>query len=146
MTISPAGIRLLKFYEGCRLTAYKDAVGVWTIGYGSTGPHVKEGMTITQEQAEALLKQDLQRFEKGVRELVKVPLTQGQYDSLVSLAFNVGLGALGNSTLLKKLNIMDYNGAARQFGEWIMGGNTILRGLVRRRVAEVVLFMGGSPP
>lgn len=132
------------------MTAYKCPAGVWTIGFGHTGTvdgkPITEGMTITAEKAEELLRGDLRRFEKGVLERVKVPLTQSQFDSITSLAFNIGLGAFGDSTVLKRLNAMDYSGAARAFGLWVKAKGMILEGLVRRRVAEIVLFMGGAPP
>jgi len=142
MKISDKGLSLIKEFEGCKLTAYKDIVGVLTIGYGSTGTHVKEGMTISQERAEALLREDVLRFEQCVNKLVKVELTQNQFDALVSFAFNLGCGNLGSSTLLKKLNARDYQGAADQILRWNRAGGKIVNGLVRRREAERTLFLG----
>lgn len=141
MKISQKGIDLVKSFEGLELKAYKDSVGVATIGYGSTGSHVSMGMTITKEQAEQLLKKDLERFEKGVSELVKVPLNQTQFDALVSFSFNLGLGNLKSSTLLKKLNTSDYNGAADEILRWNRAGGKVLAGLTRRRIAERDLFL-----
>ncbi len=143
MKISTAGLNLIKEFEGCETTAYVCPAGVLTIGYGSTGSHVTPGKTITEAEAEALLLKDLTRFEKAVNELVKVPMTQGMYDALVSFAFNCGEGALGESTLLRKLNAgEDPNTTAKaELPRWTNGG---LAGLVRRRAAEVELFCSGG--
>ena len=144
MKISAKGLALIKEFEGCELTAYVCPAGVLTIGVGSTGPHVTPGMTITQAEAEALLLKDLVRFEKAVNELVKVPLSQGAYDALVSFTFNCGEGAFADSTLLRELNEgKDPNLTAKsQLPRWTNGG---LAGLVRRRAAEVELFCSGAP-
>ena len=142
MKISQKGLDLIKNFEGLELKAYKDSVGILTIGYGSTGSHVKSGMTITAEQAEELLKQDVSRFEKGVNDLVKVSLTQNQFDALVSFSFNLGLGNLKSSTLLKKLNASDYTGAVNEFLRWNRAGGKVLNGLTRRRQAEKDMFEG----
>lgn len=141
MKISQKGTDLIKSFEGLELKAYKDSVGVTTIGYGSTGSHVSMGMTITKEQAEQLLKKDLERFEKGVSDIVKVPLNQNQFDALVSFSFNLGLGSLKSSTLLKKLNFSDYIGASKEFERWNRAGGKVLAGLTRRRIAERDLFL-----
>lgn len=142
MKISQKGLNLIKSFEGLELKSYKDSVGVLTIGYGSTGSHVKSGMVITKEQAEELLKEDVSRFEKGVNGLVKVPLTQNQFDALVSFSFNLGLANLKSSTLLRKLNTSDYSGAAKEFLRWNRAGNKVLAGLTRRRQAEKDMFEG----
>ena len=142
MKISKKGLDLIKTFEGLELKAYKDSVGVLTIGWGSTGSHVKPGMSITKEQAEELLKQDVSRFEKGVNDLVKVPLIQNQFDALVSFSFNLGLGNLKSSTLLRKLNASDYSGAASEFLRWNRAGGVVLKGLTRRRQAEKDMFEG----
>lgn len=141
MKISQKGVGLVKKFEGLELKAYKDSVGVVTIGYGSTGPHVFMGQVITESQAEALLIKDLSRFESGVTELVKVPLTQNQFDALVSFSFNLGLGNLKSSTLLKKLNAKDYIGASKEFERWNKAGGKVLNGLTRRRLDEKELFL-----
>ena len=102
MKISNEGLSIIKHFEGMRLIAYRDAVNVLTIGYGHTGPDVTEGMKITEEQAEDLLRKDVERFEVGTEGLTApVTLTQNEFDALVSFSYNVGLGALGESTLLK---------------------------------------------
>lgn len=141
MNISEKAVDFIKSFEGLELKAYKDSVGVLTIGYGSTGPHVTVGMTITESQAETLLKKDLSRFEKGVDDMVKVPLNQNQFDALVSFSFNLGLGNLKSSTLLRKLNSLDYAGAANEIPRWDKAGGKILKGLTRRRLAEKELFL-----
>jgi lysozyme len=140
MQISQQGIDFIKQEEGVRLKAYPDADGVWTIGYGHT-KGVHEGMVITQEEAENLLKQDLETFETGVANLVKVPLDQHQFDALVSFSYNLGLGNLAGSTLLHKLNDKDYQGAAAEFGKWVHARHQVLPGLVARRQAEEKMFL-----
>ena len=139
MHTSQKGLDLIKSFEGLRLSAYKDVVGVVTIGYGTT-TGVKMGDTITKERAEELLREDVKRFEGYVDRLVKVPLTQGQHDALVSFVYNLGPGALEKSTLLDQLNRGDYDSAAEQFDRWVFAGGQKLAGLVRRRAAERALF------
>ncbi|MFM7428090.1 MAG: lysozyme [Elainella sp.] len=139
--INSKGIRLLKSFEGLELKAYQDAVGVWTIGYGTTRG-VRPGMVITEAQAEDLMKQDLRRFEQAIQDLVTVPLTSDQFSALVSFAYNVGEGALASSTLLRLLNQKNYQGAAEQFLRWDKAGGQALLGLTRRRRAERALFLG----
>lgn len=138
--LNRAGIDLVKQFEGLRLKAYKCPAGVWTIGYGHTGKDVEKGMVITEAQAEALLVSDLSKFADGVRRRVKVPLNSNQFSALVSLAFNIGLGAFGKSTLLRKLNAGNYDAAPAQILRWNKVGDKELRGLTRRREAEVVLW------
>lgn len=141
MKISQKGIKLIQDFEGLALKAYKDPIGIWTWGYGSTGPHVTPDKVGTKEEAEQLLKKDLERFEKGVSEIVKVPLNQNQFDALCSFAFNLGIGNLKSSTLLKKLNASDYKGAADEILRWNRAGGKVLAGLTRRRIAERDLFL-----
>ncbi|HEY9619488.1 MAG TPA: lysozyme [Crinalium sp.] len=138
--INSRGLQLLKSFEGLSLTAYRDVVGVWTIGYGTTAG-VKPGMKITQKQAEALLRRDLQRFERAVSNLVKVPLTDNQFAALVSFTYNVGERALATSSLLRVLNQRNYRGAADQFLRWNRAGGRAIAGLTRRRQAERSLFL-----
>jgi len=142
MYISKQGLELIKQFEGLRLKAYKCPAGIWTIGYGHT-KGVYPGMTITEELADKFLVDDIWYFERGVESLVAVPLTQGQFDALVSFAFNVGADGLGDSTLLKKLNSGDYAGAADEFPKWVYSRGKKLKGLVRRRAAERELFLTG---
>lgn len=141
MNTSKNGREAIKLFEGLRKTAYKCPAGVWTIGYGHTGPDVVEGLTITTQRAEVLLLKDLIKFEKGVQELVKVPLTQGQFDALVSFTYNLGLGSLRSSTLLRLLNSRKYKEAANEFDKWVYAGNRKLEGLVRRRRKEKEMFL-----
>lgn len=148
--LSQNGLDLIKGFEGLRLSAYQDSAGVWTIGYGHTG-NVKPGDRITQAQADELLQKDTAWAQQAVRDQVKVPLSQGQFDALTSFTFNLGAGALEKSTLLKKLNAGDYAGAQAEFGKWVHAGGEVLQGLVRRRAAEADLFgnnapQGGSAP
>ncbi|MEI9758058.1 lysozyme [Enterobacter hormaechei] len=146
MQTSEKGIALIKQFEGCKLTAYQDSVGVWTIGYGWTQPvdgkPIRAGMTINQETAERLLKTGLVSYESDVSRLVKVGLTQGQFDALVSFTYNLGARSLSTSTLLRKLNAGDYAGAADEFLRWNKAGGKVLNGLTRRREAERDLFLG----
>lgn len=141
MKISQTGLDLIKSFEGLRLKAYQDVVGIWTVGFGSTGPHVKPGMVITAKQAEDLLRDDVSRFEACVDKQVTVPLTQNQFDALVSFAFNLGCVNLASSTLLRKLNAKDYKGASLEFVKWNRAGGKVLAGLTRRREAEKALFL-----
>lgn len=140
MNISETGIQLIKKFEGCSLKAYKCPAGIWTIGYGHTSG-VKEGQTITKKEAEAYLKQDLTTFETLVSNLVTVAINQNQFDALVSFCYNLGPGNLRSSTLLKRINAGDFNGAAEEFDRWIYAGGKKLSGLVKRRAAEKALFL-----
>ncbi|WP_431614191.1 lysozyme [Enterobacter hormaechei] len=145
MQTSDKGIALIKQFEGCKLTAYQDSVGVWTIGYGWTQPvdgkPIRAGMTIKQETAERLLKTGLVSYESDVSRLVKVGLNQDQFDALVSFTYNLGARSLSTSTLLRKLNAGDYAGAADEFLRWNKAGGKVLNGLTRRREAERALFL-----
>lgn len=122
-----------------KLKAYKCPAGVWTIGYGHTGK-VKEGDLITAETAEKLLLKDVLKFEKGVTKLLKVEVTDNQFNALVSFAFNLGLNNLKNSTLLRMINAGDANIAGPQFLRWVYAGGKKLKGLIRRRKEEKGLF------
>lgn len=143
--INEDGLAIVKGFEGLELHAYQDSVGVWTIGYGHTAvagpPDVYAGQSITEAEAEAILRRDLEMFENGVRDLVQVSLNSNQFSALVVFSFNVGLGALADSTLLRKLNAGDYAGAANEFPRWVKAGGRTLAGLVRRREAEKALFL-----
>lgn len=145
MVISSNGIKLISEFEGCYLEAYLCPAKVWTIGIGTTiypnGIKVKDGDTCTLEQANEYLAHDMKEFEKTINNFVKVDLTQNQFDALVSLSYNIGSNAFKNSTLLKKLNNKDYQGAADQILVWNRGDGKVLKGLVRRREAERALFL-----
>jgi len=141
MHMSQAGLdNLLKHFEGCKLKAYRCPAGILTIGYGHTSaagnPEVTEGMTITQDEAETILKRDLIKYEKPVADMVKVQLTQNQFDVLVDFAYNAGVNNLKTSTLLKKVNAGDLDAVPDELMKWTKGGGKVLTGLVRRRQAE----------
>lgn len=138
--LNNAGLRLIKEFEGCKLEAYQDIVGIWTIGYGHTRT-ARAGMKITKEQAEELLLEDLKSCEATIYREVKVRLTRNQFSALVSFIFNLGSGAFQKSTLLKKLNTTDYSGAATEFLRWNKAGGQEVPGLTRRRQAERELFL-----
>lgn len=141
MRINEEGLKLLKKFEGCKLKTYRCVAGILTIGYGHTGKDVTEGMTITKAQAEELLLKDLERFEAGVEDLLKVKVSENQFSALVSFAYNIGLNALSGSTLLKKLNAGDIIGAADQFLRWNRAAGKEVQGLTNRRNAERDLFL-----
>lgn len=136
------GLLLIKSFEGLRLKAYRDPVGIWTIGYGTTRD-VRPDMSISEAEAEQLLQQDLIRFEQAISEAVVAPVNDNQFSALVSFTYNVGSGALRSSTLLKLLNDrQDIHGAADEFPRWNRAGGRVLEGLTRRRNAERALFLG----
>ena len=145
MQISQNGVAVLKYFESCHLEAYPDpgtGGAPWTIGWGHTGPEVKPGLKWSQDMADRTLMKDLHKFETAVSAVVRVPMTQGQFDALVCLTYNIGIGAFQNSTLLKLLNARNYDGAAEQFKRWNKAAGKTLRGLTRRRAAEQCLFLG----
>lgn len=139
-TTSQRGLDLIENAEGLHLRAYQDGIGVWTIGYGHTRG-VRPGMVITAADAQAYLRSDIATAERGVNTLVTVDINQNQFDALVDFTFNLGSGALAGSTLLRRLNDGDYEGAANEFGLWVYAGGKIEPGLVRRRSAEKALFL-----
>jgi lysozyme len=141
LAYSSRGIALTKQFEGLRLTAYQDSVGVWTIGHGHTGADVHPGLTITQSEASALLLKDMDNAVADVNRLVKVSLTQNQFDALVDFVFNAGAGNFSGSTLLRNLNAGNYAAAAAQFARWVHAGTQTRPGLVARRKAEQRLFL-----
>ncbi len=158
LRISADGLDLVKDFEASGqivlgsanehyLTAYQDSAGVWTIGYGHTGLHhndgtVKRGRVIKLAEAEALLRGDMAASEADVRDCVCTPLFQYQFDALVSFQFNTG--ALRKSSLLRYLNAGSVDAAANEFGKWIHAGGRVLNGLIRRRLAEQLLFKNGN--
>ena len=145
MVVSLFGIDLICGFEGLRLKAYDDGVGVWTIGFGTTiypnGIRVKKGDICTEAQAKAYMAHDLKKFESAVNNAVTVPLNQNQFDALVSLAYNIGTNAFKNSTLVKKLNAGDIHGASDQFDVWVNAGGKRMQGLVNRRAKEKEVFL-----
>jgi GH24 family phage-related lysozyme (muramidase) len=136
------GLLLIKSFEGLRLKAYRDAVGIWTIGYGTTRG-VQPDMSISEIEAERFLQEDLTRFEEAICEAVTVPINDNQFSALASFTYNVGPGALRSSTLLKMLNARDdMRRVADEFPRWNKAGGRVLEGLTRRRNAERSLFLG----
>lgn len=153
--VSKAAVDLMQEFEGCKLQAYPDPGSAdgkpWTIGWGSTGAGIGPGVTWTQEQADARFLADLAKFEDGVTRLIgSSPTSQGQFDALVCIAYNIGLDedadtiaeGLGDSTLLRKHKAGDFEGAAKAFHSWRFNDGREMRGLVRRRAAEAKLYQG----
>jgi len=141
-TYSEKGLALTKSFEGLRLEAYRDCAGVWTVGYGHTGPGVVEGVTVNDAEAQMLLLADLEDAVRCVNLRVTVGISQSKFDALVDFCFNAGRGNFVKSTLLRKANTGDFDGAAAQFGLWVHAGGEVVTGLVRRRKAEAALFSG----
>lgn len=142
MKLNQAGIDLIKAFEGCKLTVYKDAVGLPTVGYGHMDKTLLVGSRIDQAEADSLLATDLAKVALRVYQLVKTTtLTDNQLSALVCLAFNIGTGNLASSTLLKRVLMGDFVGAADQFLVWNKAGGQVLDGLTRRRKAERTLFL-----
>ena len=141
MNISQEGLGLIKKFEGCELEAYVCAAGVWTIGYGST-KEVKEGDKISQEEADKLLLHEMDEYEGYITDNVTVDLKQNQFDSLVSWVFNLGPTNLKASTMLKVLNLGNFEGVPEQMKRWNKANGKTLDGLIRRREAEALLFEG----
>ncbi len=139
MQYSNKGLSLTESFEGCKLTSYQDSVGVWTIGYGHTR-NVTQGMTCTQEQAEAWLEQDISLAVLCVNSDVKDVVTQGEFDALVDFIFNLGVGAFEHSTLLEYVNAGNFDAAAAQFPRWDLACGHVMAGLLRRRMAEQAVF------
>lgn len=161
--LGPDGTRLCHHYEALKLEAYPDPASPlavaqrrgkptaglsgapWTIGWGDTGPDVVPGLAITAQEADERFARRMAReFEPAVRRLVKVELTQRQFDALVIFAYNVGIGNFEDSTLLRMVNAGDMTGATGQFKRWNKAGGIQLKGLDRRRYAEAYVFAGGD--
>lgn len=154
MRTSQQGIALMHYFESCKLRTYRCAAGVPTIGWGHTGPDVRVGMVITQNEADALFRKDLERVERDVNGLLRVRATQPEFDALVCLAYNIGTDidaddiaeGLGDSTLLKMVNAGNTDAAADEFPKWnkgrVNGIKQVIPGLVTRRRAERALFLG----
>lgn len=141
MNYGPKGLALTKSFEGCSLDAYQDATGVWTLGYGHTGPDVTEGLVWTQEQADAALVADTQWANAVVNTLVTSQVNQNQHDALVDFVYNCGSGNFRGSTLLTLVNLGRFQQAAEQFQLWVHAGGEVIPGLIRRRTAEAALFL-----
>jgi lysozyme len=144
MKITIEGLALIKEFEGFRSAAYRDAVGVWTIGYGHTSmagaPHVKAGLVVTKAEANDILARDVEQFADGVRKLLQVNLSPTQFSALVSFSYNVGLGNFKKSSVLAAVNRRDFAAVGRRLQLWTKAGGRVLPGLVRRRAAEAALF------
>ncbi|NHK29203.1 lysozyme [Parvularcula flava] len=149
LTTSRAGRQLIRHFEGLVLVAAPCPAGIPTVGVGHTGDDVRLGMVITRADADRLLTRDLKRFEAVVKDAVTVPLSQGEFDALVSLVFNIGEGAFRSSTCLKRLNAGDRDGAAEALTWWnkatVNGEKVEVDGLTRRRKAEADLFFNSKP-
>lgn len=140
----PQAVDFIVEHEGLRLEAYRDVAGYWTIGVGhlvTTDKAAPQPDPITEEQARAILAEDLLRFAVVIEAAVIVPLSANQFSAVLSLAFNVGGRAFANSTLVRKLNAGDTAGAAREFARWRKAGGRVVPGLVKRRADERELFM-----
>lgn len=143
MQCNERGRNLIKSFEGLRLEAYRCPAGILTIGYGSTGPHVKTGMVITPGEADRLFDKDLSRFEVGVTAMLcGVPTSEDEFSAMCSLAFNIGLQRFATSTLLKRHKAGNKIGTANAFLSWVFAGKRKLPGLIRRREAERSLYLG----
>lgn len=147
MKITDETMRLIRDYEGMKLTAYKDPGSKnglpITIGYGTTkidGKDIKLGTKITKEQADEYFKKDIEKFAEGVRSRVKVKLNDNQFGALVSFSYNVGLGAFGSSTLLKKLNAGDFKSVPSELRKWNKNDGKVMQGLINRREKEIKLW------
>lgn len=143
MKTSDKGIQLIKDFEGFSSKPYLCPANKWTIGYGWTHGVTKDSKPITETEATKLLADGLSSYETGVLDCVDVDLQQCEFDALVSFAYNLGIHSLRTSTLLKKLNQGDYEGAADQFLRWSKANGTVLAGLTRRREAEREMFLNG---
>jgi lysozyme len=146
---SQRGVDLIKKFEGFRAQAYKCSAGTWTVGYGSTrlwGRPVREDDTITLAEAEAQLRLDVEQFERDVLEAVSWPLTQPEFDALVSFTYNVGAAAMRRSTLVRLLNQGHVHEAADEFLRWDLANGQRVAGLTRRRAAERAMFLEGLQP
>lgn len=144
----PLAAKIVKAFEGCELKAYPDPGSgndPWTIGWGATGPGIAKGVSWTQAQADARLLDDLQRFGDSVAKLIgDAPTNAHQFAALVSLSYNIGLGNLGKSTLLRKHKAGDFDGARAQFAVWNRASGNIMKGLTRRRAQEAALYGQGA--
>jgi lysozyme len=148
MFMTEEGLELIRQFEGFRGAAYRDPVGVWTIGYGHTSmagaPEVTPGLTISESEGAAILARDVDQFAKGVRALLRVDVSDGQFSALVSFAYNVGLGALKKSSVLTAVNARDFAAVPRRLQLWVKAGGHVLPGLVKRRAAEAALFAASA--
>ena len=138
--ITQDGLDFIQDVEGCKLFAYLDTGGVWTIGVGHTGPEVVKGLTCSMEQALQWLKEDSEEAQEAIRQSVEGLLTQNQFNALVSFVFNVGINAFKKSTMLKLINKGDFDGAAKEFTKWNKDNGKEILGLSKRRILEQSVF------
>lgn len=144
MNLSQNGINLIKKFEGFKADAYQDGGGVWTVGYGTTfiyGRHVIKGDHLDEPAAQDYMIKTANGFLQSVSSFIKVQLTQNQIDAIACFIYNLGVDQFENSTLLRKLNAKDFQGAADQFSRWIYDNGQVVQGLIRRRAAERSLFL-----
>ena len=138
---------MIQRWESCRLVAYQDSNGVWTIGWGHTGKvgavDIGPGLEITQVAADAIFQDDLTQAEQAVENLLAGPANQDQFDAMVSLTYNAGRQTFHDSAVLQRFNAGDYSGAAEAFSHIVWSGARILEGLVHRRASEIVRWFGG---
>ena len=148
MRTSNQGRALIRMFESFSATPYRCPAGAWTIGFGCVIGNDEvayyQKHPVSKRQAIELFDSRIETFEDGLAELIKVPVKQHQWDALVSLVFNIGVYAFGNSTLLRRLNKADYADAAKEFSRWVYSNGRVLRGLVRRRTREQILFATGE--
>ena len=138
--VTKEGLDFIQDVEGCKLFAYLDTGGVYTIGVGHTGPEVVKGLTCSMEQALQWLKEDSEEAQEGIRKWIKVLLTQNQFNALVSFVFNVGVNAFSKSTMLKLINKGDFDGASNEFPKWNKDNGKEILGLSKRRILEQSVF------
>ena len=144
MEYSKQGLALTESFESCRLTAYQDVRGIWTCGWGSTGPDIVEGTIWTQEQADSRLVMDMQLAVSAVNRLVTIGLSQGAFDAIVDFCYNCGIGAFEGSTMLKLINAGNLEAAGEEFQLWDHASGKVVAGLLRRRIAEEQEFTNGN--
>ena len=148
MKLNQTGLDLIKKYEGFRSHAYRDAVGVWTIGYGHTSmagaPRVKPGLRISRQQGEDILARDVAKFARKIRPMIQVELNDNQFSALVSFSYNVGVGGFRRSSVLQRVNAGRFDAVPNRLSLWVKAGGRTLKGLVRRRAAEGELFLSGK--
>lgn len=148
MNVTDEGLALIREAEGFRSAAYRDAVGVWTIGYGHTTaagpPKVERGLVVTRDEAEAIFRRDVEAVAEGVRQVVQQTLSDAKFSALVSFAYNVGLGNFRSSSVLRAVNAGDLAAVPQRLQLWVKAGGRTLPGLVKRRAAEAALFAAAS--
>jgi lysozyme len=150
MNLTQQGLALIRRFEGFRACAYRDAAGIWTIGFGHTSaagaPHVRPGMKISRKEGLQILARDVASFALGVERLLDVELRDSQFSALVSFAYNVGLGNFRKSSVLGAVNARDFAAVPRRLSLWVKCRGCVLPGLVNRRAAEAAMFLSEVQP